>query len=166
MDNFQIFFKNAMDRNIPTLKFFYSIHGIELNLGEGNKKIIHAIPLDYPDWNADTDEIPYADNSISQIHAYHFLEHCKYPIKVLQECQRVLRTGGHMNICVPYYSAAIASQDLDHKHFFTEETWKTLFKNQYYDKNKIEWKFKIGFNLICGIVERNLCLLTQLEKIK
>ena len=166
MDNFQIFFYNAMNRHIPTLNFFYSALDIELNLGAGNKKILHATPLDYPDWNADTDHIPYTDGSVSQIHAYHFLEHCKHPVKVLQECQRVLNPGGHMNICVPYYSAAIASQDLDHKHFFTEETWKTLFSNQYYNKNKIEWKFKIGFNMICGIVERNLCLLTQLEKIK
>ena len=37
MDNFQVFFYNAMNRHIPTLKFFYSIHNIELNLGAGKK---------------------------------------------------------------------------------------------------------------------------------
>ena len=163
MMDFQLLFKYAMDRSIPELiENFW--HGTVLNLGAGNKFLPGTIPLDLPGWDADCDDIPYADNSVLQIHAYHFLEHCKHPVRVLQECQRVLIPGGIMNICVPYYSSAIASQDLDHKHFFTEETWKTLFKNQYYDKNKIEWKFRIGFNMICGIVERNLCLLTQLIK--
>lgn len=162
--NFQLLFKYAMDRKVPEL-IENAWHGeIVLNLGAGNKIIPGVISHDFPIWDADKEYLPYENEEVSQIHAYHFFEHCQNPVKVLQECQRVLVPGGHMNICVPYYSAAIASQDLDHKHFFTEETWKTLFKNQYYDKNKIEWKFRIGFNMICGIVERNLCLLTQLIK--
>lgn len=163
--DFQLFFKYGMDRKISELIPDVSEDKIVLNLGSGNKIIPGAIPLDYPEWDADCDYIPYKDNSVSQIHAYHFFEHCKYPAKVLQDCQRVLISGGHINICVPYYSSQMAAHDLDHKHFFTEETWKTLFKNPYYDKNKIEWKFRIGFNMICGIVERNMCLLTQLKRI-
>jgi len=86
------------------------------------------------------------------------------PVKVLLECQRVLEPGGIMFIAVPYGGSDIAFQDLDHKHFFTEETYKTLFKNKYYNKNQIEWKMGIGFNMICGIAHRNLVLLTQLIK--
>ncbi len=160
---FQRLFKLAMKREVPYIKT--PLSGIRLNLGAGNSRIPGVQSLDYPEWDADVDPLGWGDETISEIHAYHFLEHCKEPVKVLQECQRVLREDGVMNICVPYYSAAINSQDLDHKHSFTEETWKTLFNNQYYDKNKIEWKFDIGLNMICGIVERNLCLLTQLIKI-
>ncbi len=162
---FEHFFSIAMDRVLPRAISNNNVEGnVCLNLGAGNKTIPNTIVLDLPDWNADADDIPWSDESVDQIFAYHFLEHCKEPVAVLQECQRVLKPGGFMNICVPYYSSAIASQDLDHKHFFTEETWKTLFNNQYYNKNKIEWKFRVHFNLIAGIVERNICLFTQLVK--
>jgi len=161
-DSFIDLFGLAMDRRIPEL---LSDVGIALNLGAGNKHIPGATPLDHPTWDADCNNIPYRDHSVYTIHAYHFLEHLKDPVKILLECQRVLVPGGIMNICVPYYSSAMQAHDLDHKHSFTEDTWKILFNNPYYNKNKIEWKFEIGFNLICGVVERNMCLLTQLRKL-
>lgn len=160
--NFNYFFKIAMDRRLPELQL--NPGKVEINLGAGNKDILGAEPFDYPEWDANKHCIPYPDEAVHAIYAFHFLEHCKQPGKVLQECQRVLKPGGIVNICVPYYSSSMQSQDLDHKHSFTEDTWKILFNNPYYDKNKFEWKFDIGFNLICGIVERNLCLLTQLIK--
>jgi len=160
--NFQSFFFQAMDRYVPEL--YQTVPGLSLNLGAGNKHIPGAYSLDYPEWDADKEPIPYSDNTISSIYAYHFLEHCKDPVKVLLECQRILIKGGIMNICVPYYTSQMQAHDLDHKHTFCEDTWKILFNNPYYDKNRINWKFKIGFNMVCGIVERNLCLLTQLRK--
>ncbi len=138
--------------------------GIVLNLGPGMKKIYGSVDLEYPEWNADYNDIPFEDESVSQIHAYHFLEHVNDIIYVMQECQRVLKTGGHMNIVVPYYKSQIAYHDFDHKNFFTEVTFEQMFTTDYYLKNKIGWKFDIGFNLICGIVERNMCLMTQLIK--
>ena len=158
------FFHQGMDRDIP--KFIPDIKGeLKLNMGSGNKAINDSVSLDLPKYDFDIfGNIPYDDNVVHQIYAYHFLEHLKDPIRMLLEFQRVLIIGGHVNIVVPYYSAQIACQDLDHKKFFSEETWKTLFQNPYYNKNKIEWEFKIGFNMIMGIVERNLCLFTQLIK--
>lgn len=163
---FNNFFNLAMDRKLEELVPAEpsELQSISYNLGAGKKKIHGSIPLDLPHWDADHQPIPAMNGTVSEIIAFHFLEHVKEPVKLLQECQRVLKQGGIMLICVPYYSAQIASQDLDHKHFFTENTWRTLFNNQYYDKNMIEWKFKIGFNLICGIEEKNLVLLTQLIK--
>lgn len=70
-----------------------------------------------------------------------------------------------MTIVVPHRLGAIAFQDLDHKSFWTEESWKTLFTNPHYDKNReLPWKFDIKFNAIIGIVERNLALMTQLVR--
>lgn len=158
---FQFMFELAMKRKVPRILFQT---GVSINLGAGSQVISRTTPLDYPDWDADLAPLPYEDASVNQIHAYHFLEHVKEPVKVLQECQRVLTTGGLMNIAVPYFSSQIAHQDLDHKHFFTENTWRTLFNNHYYDKNRIEWKFKIGFNMICGLIEKDIMLLTQLIK--
>jgi SAM-dependent methyltransferase len=164
MEPFQGFFYIGMDRRLANI-YRPAPGGVALNIGAGSKIIPGARSLDLPEWNADLSPIPWNDESISTIHAYHFLEHVKDPVAVLRECQRVLKVGGVMNVVVPYYSAAIAADDLDHKSRFNENTWKTLFDNDYYDKDKIGWRFNVHFNLIAGIVERNLCLFTQLVKV-
>lgn len=159
---FQELFHMGMDRILNHI--WTAKDGKALNLGAGNKKIEGAVALDYPHWDADKDAIPYDDESVEAIYAFHFLEHCADPVKVLLECQRVLKPGGVIYICVPYYNSQMAAHDLDHKHKFCEETWKTLFACPYYNKNKVDWKLHVNFNLICGAVERNLCLLTQMTK--
>ena len=85
-------------------------------------------------------------------------------VGVISECQRVLVPGGHINIVVPYYNSQMAAQDLDHKHSFCERTWSHLFRNDYYQKDKLKG-MKIHLNLIMGDSERTLALLTQLVKI-
>lgn len=158
-------------REMMELVLFRNIHtwlpdgaGPKLNLGPGQKHIEGAVELDLPHWDADHDDIPYKTGSISTIYAIHFLEHVKQPLRVLRECQRVLRPGGHLNVGVPYYRSQAAVMDLDHKSFWCEDTWKNLFNNEYYEKNHDGWRFKIGTNLIFGIVERNMMLMTQLIK--
>jgi len=160
----QELFKMGMDREVPQLLDIPLMEGECLNIGAGNKHFDFATSLDLPEWDADSQQIPRADESVASIIAFHFLEHVREPVKLLQEFQRVLMPGGVVNIVVPYYSSAMAAQDLDHKHFFTEETWKTLFRNPYYNKNRVEWKFEVKLNLIIGVVERNLCLMTELQK--
>jgi hypothetical protein len=155
-------FELGMSRILPEWRDDNST-AIVLNLGAGNKHIPGAVALDFP-WDAEMDPIPYASETVSQIHAYHFLEHLRNPVELLLECQRVLISGGHMNIVVPYYSSSMQAQDLDHKSQYCETTWKTLFDNPYYDKNRVIWRFDVGANVIMGIVERNLCLITQLVK--
>ena len=141
--------------------------GTVLNLGCGNSHIPGTIGLDLPSWDAEQDPIPYENESVDGIYAFHFLEHLsgKDTINILAECQRVLKVGGVMTVCVPHRLGAMAFQDLDHKSFWTEESWKTLFTNGYYDKNREKpWKFDIRFNMIMGRNERNLALFTQLAK--
>ena len=164
--NLNKFFAVGMDREFGNFKPIDIVwHNTVLNFGAGNKKIEESVSLDYPDWDADSQNIPWPDGSVDDIVAMHFFEHLSNPVYVLQECQRVLKVGGTLNILVPYYNSQMQAQDLDHKSQFCEETWKILFRNPYYDKNKIDWKFKINFNMIMGISERNLALVTQLEKI-
>jgi len=160
---FQELFKLGMKRDLPEILTVTDKEKI-LNLGCGNNLIDGAHNLDYPDWDADVDYIPYHQESIDIIHAYHFLEHVEDPIDNLRDMQRVLKPGGIVNICVPYYSSNMAHHDLDHKSFWTERTFKNLFRDEYYSKNSEGWKFRIGFQLICGVVERNMCLLVQLIK--
>jgi len=171
MRNIEQFFKLGMKRDVGELKdptcLNWECNAIKLNIGCGEHEIEGAIGLDYPDYDADADAeaIPYDDKSVAVIHAYHFIEHLEKPIYFLQEAQRVLEVGGIMNICVPYYTSNLYGSDLDHKHVFTENTFKNLFNTKYYNKNRIDWEFKINMSLIIGIEERCLALLVQLEKI-
>src|SRR3974390_560851 len=97
----------GMDRELP---MFYKSNDMfpSLNIGAGNKIIRDSIPLDLPGWDADRDPIPFKDENIGTIYAFHFLEHVVDPIRMLLEFQRVLIVGGVVNIVVPYYSANIA----------------------------------------------------------
>lgn len=155
------FFNLGMNRDfkdieIPEGKCF-------LNLGAGNKKIQGVVPLDLSEWNANEDIIPALNGDIDGIFMIHFLEHVNDPIHVLSECHRVLRKGGLVYIVVPYGISILATQDLNHKHFFNENTWKILFNNKYYDQ-PLKDKFEIKFNFIIGENQKNLCLFTQLSK--
>lgn len=160
--NIQDLFKLGMDREIPELVPMPV--GFHINVGAGNKIIPGATAIDYPEWDADVQPIPCTDGDVTGIHAYHFLEHVKDPVKMLLEFQRVLAPGGVVNIVVPYYTSQMAAHDLDHKSVWTEETWRVLFGNPYYNKNKVDWQFTVGTNIIIGVVERNMCLMTQLIK--
>ena len=162
MNNLENLFEIGMDRKIPSIKSFRNPNMI--NLGCGIKTIEGAVNLDYPEWDADVSPIPVADGAVDVICAFHFLEHIADPVGMLQEFQRVLAPGGVANIVVPYYTSQMQAHDLDHKSQFCEDTWKILFSNPYYNKNKIEWHFKIGTNVIMGIAERNLALITQLVR--
>lgn len=160
LDNFEA----GMDRPMSA-SGWKSLGGKWLNLGAGNKQISGAVPVDLPRWDADRDQLPYDAESVSGIIAYHFLEHVESPMKVLIECQRVLRVGGVMNIVVPYGMEDCWLQDLSHKHAFIEDTWKNLFDNPYYSRDFDRWKFVVNFNMIMGLNRRNLVLVTQLEKV-
>lgn len=168
MNTFQEFFKLGMKRDVPALHDIEAIGltGLRLNLGSGHHPIEGCLNMDYPQWDAERDPLPFEDGTVAEIHAYHFLEHLSNPIRMLKECQRVLTSGGVLNIVVPYYTSQMQAHDLSHKHVFCEATWANLFNCDYdrVDGVEVKWEFDVGFNVIAGIVERNLALLTQLVR--
>lgn len=168
MDNsIQRFFQIGMKRYIPQL---HEDGGVQIELGPGNSPVdlfcegkVEEFGL--PGWDAETGVIPLADQSVDVIHAYHFFEHLDNFIPIMKECQRVLAYGGHMNIVVPFYKSELAFEDPDHKRYFTEGTWNNLINNQGYDRDGFKWELQIHFNMIMGIVERNLAIFTQMVKL-
>jgi hypothetical protein len=162
---FEDLFQLGMARNV-CIKHTSCDRLIKLNLGGGNKQIAGTTNLDLPGWDAECMPIPLQDESVGEIFAFHFFEHLNNTTAVLKECQRVLSTGGLINIVVPYYKSQMAYHDLTHKHFFTESTFSNLFDNSYYSSSeKKGWKLEIEFCMIVGVVERNLCLIVQLRKL-
>lgn len=156
-------FNLGMLRNYPDI--IPDVYGIVLNLGPGEKHIDGAIELDWPEWDAETMPIPFADNSVDMIHCYHFLEHIANTHFIMKEIQRVLKPGGHINIVVPHYKAQIMAQDPDHKTAFCETTWNNVFSShKRYSKGKID-PMKIHMNMLIGDCEKNIVLITQLVKL-
>jgi len=141
--------------------------GLQVNLGAGTYKILlNTESLDYPECDFEKDKLPYEDGSVDVLHAYHLLEHLHNPKHLLKECERVLKVGGYMNIVVPYYSSSLQASCLDHHSSFNERTWNNTFNSYSYDNGTDDWKFRVHLNLIIGIEENNLCLITQLERVK
>jgi len=184
--NIQELFALGMKREVAPLMDFPA--GPVLNLGCGKHRLLGAINLDYPQWDAETYHILISNeewaamrglgyppntgdllvtcpsNSIAGIHAYHFLEHLRDPRRMLREMQRVLKPGGVINICVPHYWGSMAHHDLDHKNTYAIDTWANTFSAPWYTKDREGWKLRIHFNMLMAITERNAAILTQLVK--
>lgn len=158
-------FNAGMDRNLP---FIIPIptQGKILNLGAGEKKFPWASELQLPIWDAEYDRIPCQDEEVDAIIAFHFFEHLM-PYRLiftLNECARVMKNGATLTTVVPHRLGGIAYQDITHRCFFTEESWRTLLKNEYYDTQGLNIRLKLHFNLIMGDSERTLCLFSQFIK--
>jgi SAM-dependent methyltransferase len=162
----QEFVQHGLKRTIPDLLDFPQNMGYQLNLGAGNYHIKGAVSLDYPDWDADKDPIPYHDGTVSGIWALHFLEHLRDPVAMLREMQRVTYEGAVINILVPHAFSEMAHHDIDHKHTFTEETWRKIFDNRFYAKQNVggAWRFRIHANFLLGVTHRNLANFVQLVR--
>ena len=99
---------------------------INLDLGAGKKKRPDHISVDVsdvfkPDIIHDLNVFPYPfkSNSIDAVCMDNVLEHLDSPLDVLSELHRILKTGGELEVCVPYFRSVWASIDPTHKHFFT-----------------------------------------------
>jgi Methyltransferase domain len=157
-------FELGMDRKVLPCK--HNDAGLAINLGHGFKQMPPGVEsVGLPEWDAECMPLPYTDRSAGTIFAFHFLEHIRNMDGVLHECQRVLMFDGVLNIVVPYGMGHMAIQDPTHVRFFNEDTWKTLFSNQYYETGPWRWRFVVNTNIIMGVKGQNLALVTQLIKV-
>lgn len=166
------FFEICMERRIELLRG--DVEGYHVSLGGLGRKAWRLPPvamiLDYPEWDAENPEhsFPIQESCVDVFHAYHFFEHLSGPavIRTLAECDRCLVRGGVVNIVVPYYNSQLQATDLTHRTAFCEETWRNLFEDDSYRRpgSPEKWNLRVGTNVIMGVKERNLALLTQLVK--
>lgn len=116
-----------------------AIGGSVLLLGCGKTRIPGAIGVDrtpidgYVDVIHDLDITPYPfeNNSASEIHLYHVLEHLHEPLKKLEELHRILMPGGRLFIRVPHFSSMGAFSDITHIRPFGYISFDCLQKNDY-----------------------------------
>jgi SAM-dependent methyltransferase len=91
----------------------YLYMGIDLEAGD-NVDIVLDDPYKYP----------FPDNSFDAVLCGQVLEHCEYPYKLVQECQRVLRPGGVFIGVAPFIFPEHHKPDLWR---ILPDGWKTLF---------------------------------------
>jgi hypothetical protein len=140
-----------------------------LNLGAGPKEIRGTVPMDADrGWFASDGLLGYDDQSVGAVVALNFLEHLNDDdfYLTMREVERIMMPGAPFNISVPHWSAEIAYEDQDHKRHFSEGSWHNLFRNDYYT-GSVErgYKFRIATNMVMGVVQRNLCIFTQLIRV-
>jgi SAM-dependent methyltransferase len=142
--------------------------GNYVQLGAGRKMIRGWDNLDYPEWDAETMPLPYADRTIDGIVSYHTLDHIKGVIPLLGEIQRVLAYGAWFVNIVPHYDSELWHTDLTHVSQFGIETWRSIFSTRHYDHEAVRgnavWQMKIEFNMTMAFAERNTVLVTKLVK--
>lgn len=109
---------------------------IRLNLGSGLRPVegfvnIDSNPALKPDLVRDLCRgLPYSDGTVDEIQGMDVLEHLPGPadlIFVLNECHRVLHSGGRAIFCVPnclsFQHSDWAFGDPTHRIFFCVHTW-------------------------------------------
>jgi ubiquinone/menaquinone biosynthesis C-methylase UbiE len=99
-----------------------------LNIGCGNKIDPGAINLDFSKHRKEVDIVhdlnvlpwPFEDNQFEQISALAVLEHLDIDlVKSLNECHRILKPGGTINIKLPLQTGYNAYDDPTHRWFFS-----------------------------------------------
>lgn len=166
---FRDFFYLAFKRDFPNI--IKPIGTNIINFGCGNSPIEGAINYDIDSCGGkaillDMNEYPYdiESDSADCIHCYHALEHVDFPLKTLQEFGRIIKPQAPINIVVPYWKSQMAYSSLDHKSFWSEETIKKHYYNNYYNSIINNYGIKENFSLICGLEERATVVFIQLYK--
>lgn len=152
--------------------------GKQVQLGAGRKLIQGFDNIDFPGWDAHSDDhtkwrLPYADETVSEFVSYHTLDHLEpwAVVRVLREIQRCLLVGGTFVNIVPHGDSQLAKECLFHRSRFMVDTFRNIFSERQYDHRADgvpaqggDWEFSIGQNFIYGITERNTVLVTQLVR--
>jgi SAM-dependent methyltransferase len=159
---------------IPNLK---QMEKVVLELGCGpSPTIAGAITVDMLDIDGvdlvcDLDRgFPFLeDNSIDEIHSFHFLEHVKDLNFMMTEIYRVLKPGGKNSGAVPYFGNPYFYSDPTHQTTFGLYTFAYYSKIPYFKRkvpsfynninfqiNKVELRFRSQF-----FIRRNIKRLAQ-----
>ncbi len=91
-------------KDLPTL---YGDKGPCVNLGSGENNYENYINIDLGNYkNVDLicnlEKLPFKNNSISLVACNSVFEHLENPEKVRNEVKRILKSGGHFYLCIPF----------------------------------------------------------------
>lgn len=87
------------------------------------------------------------DESVEEVHAYHFLEHVRDVPLLLTELQRILKKGGIIEVVVPHFSNAYFYSDYTHKTFFGLYSFSYLVKENLFKRRVPKYNEHIQLEL-------------------
>lgn len=100
--------------------------GLTLDVGSGHDEIADVnfdiSRLDAVDIQGDMHSMPFADDTFTQIHLRHVLEHSEDVIQVIEEIHRVARDGAIVNLVVPHGLTVRGIRDPTHYQQFSVRT--------------------------------------------
>jgi hypothetical protein len=115
---------------------------------------------------------PWADGSVIEAHASHFLEHLNQMQRVtfFNELYRVLHMGGSATIITPHWAAARAYGDPTHQwppvsewlYLYLEKTWR-MANAPHSDASVVAWGYTCDFDWTTGYSLRQDAVLRNQE---
>lgn len=132
---------------------------LKLNLGSGLKRYdgftnVDHDPLVNPDvlLSMGDNKLPFDDNSVSEIKAYHIFEHIPHNdfLHLMKELYRILEDGGIVDVELPHHKHDEFFGDPTHVHPFTVETFR-LFSKKYNLWHMDHFGSSTGFGLKCDV---------------
>jgi len=125
---------------------------MKINIGGGYKRYdgfvnVDADPLTKPEHivNLECDWLPFDDSTVSEVKAYHILEHISDGFfHLIQELYRVCEDGALVDIQVPHHRSEMWYGDPTHVRFITVESLRMFSKkrNEWHVK---QWNSSSGF---------------------
>ena len=97
--------------------------------------------------------LPFKDNSIDEIIAYHILEHINNFIPLMHELHRICKKGAKIYIKTPFYTGWGQWNDPTHVRFFSIYTFQYFQKGNYSHEvgcNKDMFNYKVKINYAIG----------------
>jgi SAM-dependent methyltransferase len=76
--------------------------------------------------------LPWADGSVTEIHASHVIEHLHHPLHLMDELWRVARPGAMATIRCPYGSSDDADEDPTHVRRMFLRSWDYFAQPMYW----------------------------------
>jgi SAM-dependent methyltransferase len=101
---------------------------MNLDIGCGAKREDGFLAADiagHPEVRCDARHMPFKDNSFDEIRCWHVIEHIERRdlVGVMNECHRVLKSGGGIDIEMPVFPFWSAMADPTHVTFLVPQTW-------------------------------------------
>lgn len=135
--------------NIKNLKTII----LDLGCGPGKKKPtwigIDVIDYDCVDIVGDIYEVlnKFPDETVDEIHAYHFFEHLSDFPRILSILQRIIKPHGEIVIVVPHFSNPYYFSDYTHKAFFGLYSLSYLSKDDIFKRKVPNYNVELGLKL-------------------
>lgn len=104
---------------------------------------IDIIPEFFPDYCFDITEesmLKHVGFDFDEIEAYHVFEHIEMNKdfkRIMWECFDGLKSGGTLDICVPYWQCPSAIECFEHTRFFNENSFMNFYSNPYAKEMKL-----------------------------